>query len=400
MQRSRFFTAIIFSIAIVFTGFASAQAQSKKKVSPKGGGQKGQSPAPIGIQVAEPVDRDAAKVQVQSAGVRQVGLNVVADVRWAAVAPQGSRLESFDVEVIGDFGNNTGVSEKLSFSGTAASGQLFLAEAAAHPASEFRNINAKVIANFRDLNNNQLFTKASVKNFAVSVKPSAPVKPEVNLGNITVLSVVTAGLTTRVRWAVTLKPGTVVDRFTVSVVADLDDGQSVSRKELVKEVGDPNAREVSFIFAQVGAGGSPGLRIAKTKTVVNASVRTLANNSFDRLSAFREDIFPPPPLPVVNLAVSDLKTSLNNVVSVNWTINAESQVRIIEFQVKLATTFSNDTAIISEFKANLQARSFTRSFLPKDGPPNGFRQVFATITAKMEAPDGRRFDVVASRKLN
>lgn len=394
MQRSKLFAAILFSIAILSFSFSDAQAQGKKK------GQGKDSPAPIGIQVAEPVDREAAKIQVQSATVRQVGLNVVADVRWEVFAPQGSKPESFDVEVIGDFGNNTGVSEKLSFNGTATSGQLFLAEASKHPASEFRSISVKLIAKFRDLNNNQIFTKATVKSFAVNAKPSLPVKPDATPGNVSVSPVVTNGLITRVRWAVTLNPGVVIDHFTVKVIADLDDGQSINRKELIKEVTNPNDREVTFTFAQIGVNSAPGLRIARTRTVVNALVRILADNSFERLSAFREDLFPLPALPVVNLAVSDLKTSLNNVVSVNWAINAESQVRIVEFQLKLATTFSNNTAIISDFKATPQARNFTKSFLPKDGPPNGFRQVFVTITAKMEAPDGRRFDVVANRKLN
>ncbi len=396
MQKSKLFTAILFSIAIIVSGFSGAQAQGKKKSNKSNG----QSPTPIGIQVAEPVDRDAAKVQVQSAVVRQAGLNVVTDVRWEAFAPQGSRPESFDVEVIGELGNNTGVSEKLSFNGTATSGQLFLAEASKHPVSEFRSISVKLIAKFRDLNNNQIFSKATVKSFAVNAKPSLPVKPDVNPGNVSVLPVVTTGLLTRVRWAVTLNPGAVIDHFTVKVIADLDDGQSVNRKELIKEISNPNDREVTFTFAQLGVNSAPGLRIAKTRTVVNALVRILADNSFERLSAFREDLFPLPALPVVNLAVSDLKTSLNNVVSVNWAINAEAQVRIVEFQIKLATTFSNNTAIISDFKASPQSRNFTKSFLPKDGPPNGFRQVFVTITAKMEAPDGRRFDVVATRKLN
>ncbi len=395
MQRTRLFIAIIFSISLVLLGFATAQAQGKKKGKP----QTGNAPTPIGIQVAEPVDRDAAKIQVLSAQVRQVGQNVVADVRWEVFAPQGSKPESFDVEVIGDFGNNTGVSEKLSFNGTATSGQLFLAEASKHPASEFRSISVKLIAKFRDLNNNQIFSKATVKSFAVSAKPS-PVKPDVTPGNVSVSPVVTTGLLTRVRWAVALNPGVVIDHFTVKVIADLDDGQSINRKELIKEVTNPNDREVTFTFAQIGVNSAPGLRIARTRTVVNALVRILATNSFEKLSAFREDLFAPPALPVVNLAVSDLKASLNNIVSLNWAINAESQVRIVEFQIKLATTFSNNTAIISDFKASPQSRNFTRSFLPKDGPPNGFRQVLATITAKMEAPDGRRFDVVATRKLN
>ncbi len=394
MQRSKLFTAILFSIVVLISGFTSVQAQGKKK------GKGGNSPTPIGIQVAEPVDRDAAKIQVQSAVVRQVGQNVVADVRWEAFAPQGSKPESFDVEVIGDFGNNTGVSEKLSFNGTATSGQLFLAEASKHPASEFRSISVKLIAKFRDLNNNQIFSKATVKSFAVSAKPSPPVKPDVTPGNVSVSPVVTTGLLTRVRWAVALNSGAVIDHFTVKVIADLDDGQSINRKELIKEVTNPNDREVTFTFAQIGVNSAPSLRIARTRTVVNALVRILATNSFEKLSAFREDLFPLPALPVVNLAVSDLKASLNNVVSVNWAINADSQVRIVEFQIKLATTFSNNTAVISDFKATPQARSFTRSFLPKDGPPNGFRQVLATITARMEAPDGRRFDVVATRKLN
>lgn len=396
MQKSKLFTAIIFSIAILLSGFASAQAQSKKKVKTPGSS----SPTPIGIQVADPVNRDAAKVQVLSAKVRQIGGKVFADVKWELVAPQGSRVETVDVEVIGDFGTNTGVSEKRSFSGTATSGELFLSEVSNHPASDFRSINAKVIAIFRDLSNNQLFTKASVKNFSVTVKPIAPVEPEVIAAKVAVLPVTVSGLITGVRWAVTLKPGTVIDHFTVRVIADLDNGQSVIQKELTKEVRDPNAREVTFSFAQVGVSGGSGLRIARTRIVLNALVRTLADNTFDRLSAFREDAFPLPPLPVVNLSVIDLKTGLNNLVSVSWAINAESQVRIIGFEVKLATTFSNNTAIISEFNANAQARSFTRAFLPKDGPPNGFRQVFATITARMEAPDGRRFDVVATRKLN
>ncbi|MEK7830306.1 MAG: hypothetical protein AAB401_04425 [Acidobacteriota bacterium] len=394
MQRSKLFTAIIFSIAIIISSFASVQAQAKKKLPPKGGGQSGQTPKPIGIQVADPVNRDNAKVQVQSAGIRQSGLNIVADVRWEAVAAQGSRLESFDVEVIGDFGNNTGVSEKRNFRGTATGGQLFLAEAAAHPASEFRSITAKVIANFRDLNKNEIFAKASVKSFPVAVLEFAP-------PTLSVPPVQVNGTKVFPRWNLTVNQITsqefVVLNFVVTVTADLEQGQAINQQTQGRELRAED-RSTAFDFGQ---SISLAPRVAKLRTVVVASVRRRSTNGIEKITAERTDNFPLPSLPVVNLAVSDLKTSLNNLVSVNWTINGEAGSRILGFQLKLATTFSNDTAIISEFTANAQSRSFTRSFLPKDGPPNGFRQVFVTITAKMEeTATGRKFDVVTSRKLN
>ena len=268
MQKSKLFTAILFSIAIIVLGFSAAQAQGKKKSNKSGS----KSPAPIGIQVAEPVRLT----------VKQTQLN---------------------------------------------------------------------------------------------------------------------GLSTFVFWDVAgLSASRRVESFDVTITADLDRGQSIEKKSQGRSLQNPADRSTAFSFAQIGVINA--LAILKTRVVVVAFVRDLNTNFVDRITEIREDVFPSAAPPVVNLAVSDLKTSLNNLVSVNWTINAESQVRIVEFQIKLATTFSNNTAIISDFKATPQARSFTRSFLPKDGPPNGFRQVLATITAKMEAPDGRRFDVVASRKLN
>ena len=391
MQRSRLFTAILFSIAIIISGFASAQAQGKKK----GKTQPGKSPAPIGIQVAEPVDRDAAKVRLLAANVRQAGANVFALVQWDFSAPQGSRVESVDVEVIGDFGNNTGVSEKQSF-GAVKEGALFLSKIAEHPASDFRNINAKVAVKFRDLSNNQLFVKSALKNFPVTVKQIPA--PKLDPIRVTAKPTQINGLNTFVFWDVSgLTANSKIESFDVTITADLDKGQLIETKSQGRTLQNPADRSTQFSFAQIGVVNA--LAILKTRVVVVASVRDPNTNSVDRITGIREDVFPSAALPAVNLAVSDLKTSLSNLVSVSWTINAESQVRIIEFQIKLATTFSNDTAVISEFKAGPQSRNFTRSFLPNDGPPNGFRQVFATITAKMETTDGRKFDIVAKRKL-
>lgn len=390
MQKSKLFIAIIFSITIIISGFASAQAQSGKK------GNGGNSPTPIGIQVAQPVDRSLAKVNVVSGSVRTAGANVFADVRWEFFAPQGSRVETVDVEVIGDLGNNSGVSEKKSF-GAVNSGALFLSEISKHAASDFRGLNAKVVVNFRDLNNNQLFAKGAVKNFVVTVKPSAP--PKTEPVRVVIKPTQVDGLKTFMFWDVSgLGIINRIEKFEVSITADLDRGQGVRQETFGRDLQNPNDRSTAFNFAQ---NNPQAFGILKTRVVVVAFVRDLNTNFVDRVLEIREDVFPRAPLPVVNLAVSELKTSLNNLVSVSWAINAESQVRIVEFQIKLATTFSNNTAIISDFKASSQSRNFSRSFLPQDGPPNGFRQVLATVTAKLEDPaTGRRFDVVASRKLN
>ena len=393
MQRSKLFTAILFSIAIIISSFASVQAQGKKK----GPAQGGSSPTPIGIQVAEPVDRDKAKVAVSSASVRTAGGNVFAEVSWEFFAPQGSRVESVAVEVIGDLGNNQGVSEKSSF-GAVTKGTLFLSKIAAHPASDFVGINAKVVVNFRDLSNNQLFAKGAVKNFPVKVKQVPPV--QIAPVQLTVKPTQVDGLNAFVFWNVANDTigNRRVESFTATITADLDRGQSITSQSQGRELRDPSDRSTQFSFVQIGAVSAFG--ILKTRVVIVAFVRDLNSNQIDRITAIRDDVFPRAPLPVVNLAVSDLKAGLNNVVSVNWTINGEAGSRIKGFEIKLATTFSNNTAIISDFTASPQSRSFTRSFLPKDGPPNGFRQVKVTITAKMEeAATGRPFDVVATRTL-
>lgn len=389
MQRSKLFTAILFSIAILLSGFTGVQAQGKKKGQSKG------SPTPIGIQVAEPVDRDAAKVKVTAAKVRTAGANVFAEVSWEFFAPQGSRVETVDVEVIGEFGNNTGVSEKKSF-GAVTSASLFLAEASKHPASEFTNLNAKVVVKFRDLSNNQLFAKAAVKNFPVSVKqvPPATADPV----RLTVKQTQLNGLNTFVFWDVTgLSAGRQVESFEVTITADLDKGQLVESKSQGRTLQNPNDRSTTFSFVQIGVVNA--FAILKTRVVVVAFVRDLNTNFVDRITEIREDVFPRPPLPVVNLAVSDFKASLNNLLSVNWTINGDGGSRIKGFEVSLTTIFPDNTQTTQVFQASPQSRNLTRSILPSNGAPNGFKQALVTITAKMEATDGRKFDVVAKRKL-
>jgi len=389
MHRSKLFAAILFSIAILLSGFADTQAQGKKKNPGKG------SPAPIGIQVAELVDRDKAKVAVTSANVRNAGANVFAELKWDFFAPQGSRVETVDVEVIGEFGNGTGVSEKRSF-GAVTSGALFLAEASKHPASKFTNINAKVTVNFRDLNNNQLFAKAAVKNFPVSVKQVPPVSAEPV--RLTVKQTQLNGLSAFVFWDVTdVSAGRKVESFEVTITADLDRGQSIETKTQGRTLQNPNDRSTTFSFAQIGVVNA--LAILKTRVVVVAFVRDLNTNFVDRVTEVREDVFPRPTLPVVNLAVSDFKASLNNLLSVNWTINGDGGSRIKGFEVSLTTIFPDNTQTTQVFQASPQSRNLTRSILPSNGAPDGFKQALATITAKMETTDGRKFDVVAKRKL-
>lgn len=389
MQRSKLFTAILFSIAILISNFADAQAQGKKKNQGNG------SPAPIGIQVAEPVDRDKAKVAVTSAKVRTAGANVFAEVSWEFFAPQGSRVETVDVEVIGEFGNNTGVSEKKSF-GAVTNGALFLAEVSKHPASDFTNINAKVAVKFRDLSNNQLFAKSAVKNFPITVKQVPQPKPAPV--RVTIRPTQINGLNTFVFWDVAgIGTNNQVESFTVTITADLDKGQSVETKSQGRELRNPADRSTQFSFVQIGVVNASA--ILKTRVVVVAFVRNRNTNLIDRITEIREDVFPPAPLPVVNLAVSDFKASLNNLLSVNWTINGDGESRIKGFEVSLTTIFPDNTQTTQVFQASPQARSFTRSILPPNGAPNGFKQALATITAKMEATDGRKFDVVAKRKL-
>lgn len=393
-QRTMLLTMMLLGLALVLTSGISGLAQSKKKGKPSGGN----NPTPIGIQVAEPVNRDEAKVKLVAGNVRQAGGKVFADVQWEFFAPQGSRVETVDVKVIGDFGNGAGVSETRSF-GAVNSGSLFLSEVAQHPASDFRSLNITVVVNFRDLSNNELFAKGTVKNFSVSVKPSAPA-PAPKPVTIKVLPAQPDGARVRVNWDVTLPPGNFIDHFEVTAIADLERGVSTRQEALGSEIRNANARLEQFDFSRFGSPGAPVARIAKIKTVVIAFVGN-QNGVNGRVIAEREDVFPPPPLPVVNLSVTDLKTGLNNIVSVNWAINGDSPARILGFEVKLATTFSNNTAIIPVFQAASQARSFTKTILPPNGPPNGFRQILATITAKLEDPaTGRKFDVVASRKLN
>lgn len=390
MQRSKLFTAILFSIAIIISSFASVQAQGKKKGQSKG------SPTPIGIQVAEPVDRDAAKVKVTAAKVRTAGANVFAEVSWEFFAPQGSRVETVDVEVIGEFGNNTGVSEKKSF-GAVTSASLFLAEASKHPASEFTNLNAKVVVKFRDLSNNQLFAKAAVKNFPVSVKQVPPVT--LAPVQVTVKPTQLNGLNAFVFWDVANDTigNRRVESFTATITADLDRGQSITSQSQGRELRDPSDRSTQFSFVQIGAVNAFG--ILKTRVVIVAFVRDLNTNLVDRITAIREDVFPRAALPVVNLAVSDFKASLNNLLSVNWTINGDGESRIKGFEVSLTTIFPDNTQTTQVFQASPQSRNLTRSILPSNGAPNGFKQALATITAKMEATDGRKFDVVSKRKL-
>lgn len=389
MQRSKLFTAILFSIAILLSSFTDVQAQGKKKGKSKG------SPTPIGIQVAEPVDRDQAKVVVTSANVRTAGANVFAEVNWEFFAPQGSRVETVDVEVIGEFGNNTGVSEKKSF-GAVTNGVLFLSPIKEHPASEFRSINAKVVVNFRDLNNNQLFAKGAVKNFPVSVKQVPPATPDPV--RLTVKQTQLNGLNTFVFWDVAgLSAVRKVESFEVTITADLDKGQSIETKSQGRTLQNPNDRSTAFSFVQLGVVNASA--ILKTRVVVVAFVRDLSTNSVDRITEIREDNFPRPALPVVNLAVSDFKASLNNLLSANWTINGDGGSRIKGFEISFTTIFPDNTQTTQVFQASPQSRNLTRSILPSNGAPNGFKQALATITAKMETTDGRKFDVVAKRKL-
>ena len=349
MQRSKFFTAILFSIAIIISSFGSAQAQGKKKTNKQGGN----SPTPIGIQVAEPVDRDKAKVAVTAANVRTAGANVFAEVRWEFFAPQGSRVETVDVEVIGEFGNNTGVSEKKSF-GAVTSGSLFLAEASKHPASKFTNLNAKVVVNFRDLSNNQLFAKAAVKNFPVTIK-EVPT-PKLDPVRVIVKPTQVNGLNTFVFWEVAgLGSNHRVESFDVTMTADLDKGQSIETKSQGRTLQNPNDRSTQFSFAQIGVVNA--LAILKTRVVVVAFVRDLNSGFVNRITEVREDNFPRPALPVVNLAISDFKASLNNLLSVNWTINGDGGSRIKGFEISFTTIFrgwENGTGIHGE--SDLQSR--------------------------------------------
>jgi hypothetical protein len=392
MQRSKLFTAIFFSIALIVSGFASAQAQGKKK----GNKQGNNSPTPIGIQVAEPVDREAAKVRLLAANVRSAGGNVFAVVQWDFSAPQGSRVEAVDVEVIGEFGNNTGVSEKQSF-GAVKEGSLFLSKIAEHPASDFTNINAKIAVKFRDLSNNQLFVKGTVKNFPVTVKQVPPA--QIDPVRVTVKPTQVNGLSTFVFWEVSGQSlNRKVESFDVTITADLDRQEGVRSQSQGRTLQNPADRSTQFNFAQIGVVNA--FAILKTRVVVVAFVRDLNSNSVDRITAIRDDVFPPAPLPVVNLAVSDFKASLNNLVSASWTINGEAGSVIRGFEIKMVSIFPDNQQKTQIFQASAFDRSLTKSLLPSNGAPNGFKQVAVTVTAKMQdQATGRKFDVSVSRKL-
>ncbi|MFN7999694.1 MAG: hypothetical protein U0X75_01615 [Acidobacteriota bacterium] len=62
-QRTMLLTMMLLGLALVLTSGISGLAQSKKKGKPSGGN----NPTPIGIQVAEPVNRDEAKVKLVAA---------------------------------------------------------------------------------------------------------------------------------------------------------------------------------------------------------------------------------------------------------------------------------------------------------------------------------------------